>query len=210
MAHRVGCGVLNESLAQRVLVDAPEPRDADLVSPVDGGEKARLPQHPLCATIEIGVAGEAVGEELLESRDALPLPAQLVVEPHDLGDQPRPQVKRRRGARGDRLAGRGVNHHLALEGGQPARRRRQAGAQPIVELLTRDDIGQDNRLRGGQRAVFNRAPHLARGAARRHHDQARPRRWPGAVDRQHHDGAPESVQIGHAHEPCPSRCDHLS
>ena len=124
--NRIGRGRAEQMFAQRVLVHVRALRQLTLVGAIDGGEKARLPQHPLGAAIEIGVAREVLREELLEPRDALPLPPQLIVEAHDLGDEPRPEVKRRRRAGRRRLARRGAHHHLALERRQTPRRRGQA------------------------------------------------------------------------------------
>ena len=139
---RIGRGRVDQAIAQRVLVDRRRRRAAALVAPIHGGEKARLAQHPLGAAIELGVAREALLQQLFEPRHALSLPPQLVVEAHHLGHEAGPQRKRRRRAGGGRFVRGRAHHHLALGRRQTPRRIRQARAQPIVELLARDEIRQ--------------------------------------------------------------------
>ena len=85
--------MLDQVRPQTVFVDTRQRAEALLVGPVRRGKKTRLPQQPLGAAIVVGI--EARDEELFVSIDALPLPPELVVEPHHLGDEPGTQLKRR-------------------------------------------------------------------------------------------------------------------
>src|SRR5207249_9862059 len=124
-----------------MLVDEIVLGEAALVAPIHSSEKSRLLQHPRGAAIEVDVGRKAVGEDLLETCHALALPAKLIVEADDFGDDARPKMKRRLCSGGDRLRGRRTDDGLALETREPARLDRQ----PSRELIVQFGAGNEDR-----------------------------------------------------------------
>ena len=100
---------------------------------------------------------------------------QGVEELEHRGDECGPDAKRRIGAPLHRGAARDGQQRLALRSrvrpgvaGRPFTGRLQSIEQALVELASRDQIGQD---RGG-RAVLDRSHEMRGGRARRHNDEA--------------------------------------
>ena len=116
-------------------------------------------------------------------------PPQLVVELEHLADERRPQMEGRHGALGDRFVRPGLQHDLAIECAQPCSGRCGGIPQPLVQLCTGEDVGEDDRgPHVGEAGLLHRALQLESRRARRHdhrrgaHERElpvarRPRRW---------------------------------
>ena len=200
----------DQAVAQRVLVDKAAGGKPPFVRTKNGGQKSRLLDRPRRAAIEIDVGREAVRQQLLESGDCLALAPQLIVEPHDFGDKAGPQVKRRVNTR---LGRRRANDRLALVPRKPSRRRCEALAEPVVQFVARDDFGKDGRADRARRPVFERGAQLSSCCRRGDDNEPRTRglclrrRRQRVGSTQRHDGAPEPMEGGDAHQPRPARRD---
>ncbi len=129
-------------------------------------EKARLPQHALGARVGLRVARERLGDQLLEPRDLLRLPAEQVVEAEDLGDEAGAHLERRHRPLARRRVGGGLRDRVALERAKPPRRIRQPRVQPVVQLVARDEIGKRDRAPPGRSAASSIVRRSCRAAPR--------------------------------------------
>ena len=156
-----------------VLVDPARGRDPTFVGPEHPGEKPCLPQHAAGAAIEVAARFERLDEHPLEGVDLPPVAAQLVVEPEQLVDQPRPQVERRLHAGSPRLVGRRPSAHEPLDRAQPRRGLVQPAMQLAVEPVAGHQGREHERRPPRQQPLLEGPPQLPGGRAGRHHDHRR-------------------------------------
>ena len=93
-------------------------------------EKLGLPEEPLGAAVDLDARLQAVDHQPIEVVHRAVAPAQLVVERQDLDDEARPEPEGRGRAAGAGRRSGAREEHLALEGGEHGRRRRQPLVQP--------------------------------------------------------------------------------
>ena len=103
VADRVGGGLGDQPLAQRVLVAAARFAHAALVVAERIGEEPRLDPHPLRRAVDI-VGAERLVDQLLEPLHLLRLAPELIVEAQHLGDQSGPEPERQLADRRRRVA----------------------------------------------------------------------------------------------------------
>ena len=197
-----------EEPSKRVLVDGFSGARTSLVRTKRGCQEPGLLQHALGATVEIGVTFETVGEQFFESVDGLSLTTELIVEPYDFGHEPGTNPERRR-AVGRRLPCRRRRNRVSLEGAQPPNGTRDRHLQPFIELIARDDIGQQDRSTvGAESPILAGAPQLPRSPACRHDDCRGADEVEVIAEGEVDDGRAEAVKVGDTNEPRPSRRDH--
>ena len=101
----------------------------------------RLSKQTFGTAVCVGVALEVVDDQTLEDVDRPTATLQAVVEREHFDEQPRSETERRRGLGRGSVAGCGVHQHLALQGGETPRRRRQ----PRVHCVVPTCAGQNPR-----------------------------------------------------------------
>ena len=200
---------LDQPVTERMLVTRVRLPHAALVRSKRGNEEPRLAQHALGTAIDPGARLELRREQPLEVVHLPPPPPQLVVELEHLADERRPQVEGRNGALGDGFVGPGLQHDLAIECAQPCSGRCGGIPQPLVQLCTGEDVGEDDRgPHVGEAGLFHRALQLESRRARRHDHRrgAHERELP--IARRRDDGALVGVQGTCPEEPHVSCCGH--
>ena len=160
-----------QPLPQHVLVAAAGIRRPTLVAAKCRGQESCLLKHPFGAAVEFGVAAQCLLEQLLETRDLLPLPSQLIVKAQHLRHESGTQLKGRAGGGelGRGLARGCLDEHVALVGREARGRVDQAAVQAIVELVAGDEIELPQSLASA--AVLDQALQLSRRAGRWHDDE---------------------------------------
>ena len=100
-------------------------------------------------------------------------PLEFIVEPQKLANEPRPQLKGRVHAGGQRLIGGRPTTHQPLNRPQQRRRCVRSPMQLCVKLVPREQ--QRQHLGGSrvERPLLKRPPQLVRGGMRRHDDRGR-------------------------------------
>ena len=190
-----------------MFVHASQRAETLLVPAVGSGQETRLPQQPLGSPVAFSV--EALDEQLFVPSDALPLPSQLIVEPHHLGDEAGTQLKRRRGARADGPDRGRVQDDFPLARREQAERHGQAGIEEFVQLLARDDCRVAfAALKGSRHGFQTGATELSRGAAGRHDDGRRPNQIGRTFGRTRNAGTSKRVEVGDANQPRPAGGHH--
>ena len=127
--------------------------------------------------------GPTLHAQLVEQRSGKapdrPLPpAELVIQIEHRRDQTRPQLKRRAGHAGAHRGGmrRARKQQLPLRTAEQWRRAGERDVKPAHPLVTRQQIGQDDRPAGAaDRRPFDRLPQQFGRRACRHDNRAAPR-----------------------------------
>ena len=136
-----------EQRAEPMLIDAVGLTYARLERRESRRKKARQPEQPFGAAIDVGAGFEAAGHQSIERRDGLVAAAQLVVERKDADDETGTKPERRRRALGDDVERRPSENHLALEIGQPSRAAVRMLMERVVQLCSCNQVWQDDRRR---------------------------------------------------------------
>ena len=210
LPHRAAQPPLERQPPHPVLVDPPGGRDPPLVGPEHPGEKPRLPQHAPGAAIEVPARLEGLDQHPFEGFDLPLVPAQLVVQPQKLVDQPRTQLERRLHPRRAHLLGRRPPAHETLDAVQPRRGIPQAPMQLGVQLVAGHHAGQHHGGPPRQQALLEGPPQLIGRRARRHEHHRRAQiPGPGPVEAVG-DRTAERREIRRPEQPDPARSSHGS
>ena len=142
-------------------------------------------------------------DQLFEATHLLRLAAQVIVEPQHLDDQAGTKLKRQLCASCRGSPGGGLRDHVAFEGRQPPGGTGEPTMKTVVQLLARDE---------GAAIMCERAPQLARSAARGNHDDCRLQigdcRFSRLSRFKGRDRAAEFVEVRDADQPRPARGNH--
>jgi hypothetical protein len=131
VTDRRACRLRDQPLAQRVLVTSVGLAHAAFVVTKRIGQKPRLAPHPLGRAVDV-VGAERTVNQLLEPFHVLRLTTQVIVEAQQLGDEPRPELKRELGADACRRAGGGLRHDVAFDRPEPPRGARKPAVQAVI------------------------------------------------------------------------------
>jgi hypothetical protein len=188
--------LLHQPRAQRVFIVAARDRTTFEVAK-GGDQESGLPHEALSAPIEGRTWLEHTKGAPLEIVHAVLATLELVVQPEDLCDETRAQMKRGLGTLAPRGSTCHTKQYLSLRGSEERSRMTESLAEPHHQLARCDQIGQDDNLcRRAQGGVLDAADQQRCGRARRYDDEAIAcfDGWPRS--RQSDRSVAESLQIG--------------
>jgi hypothetical protein len=119
------------------------------------GQKSRLRHQPLGAAVGGRAGLEQIERAALEVVHAVPAQPQLVVEAQDLGNEPGPDLERRRQPGLTRRATRRAKQRLALGARQHLVPRVETFGKTLRQLARRDEVRQDDGGRGTTQPRFD-------------------------------------------------------
>lgn len=166
-------GRLHQEAAEAVLVNEARTCEPRFVCPKRCDQKACLPKQAIGAPVHSSAGLELAHHQALEGVECAMLPMERVVEREDRANQRGSYPKRRVEALFDCIARCRVAQNLALVSGDEERRVNRLARKPIVERISRHQVGQGERAArttvdrhpSAQREGFQRPPQLRRCGA---------------------------------------------